>query len=291
MSNLKIVQRRTRPNYLYALLSVTLILFVLGFVGLAIQSAGELVQRYKEQVNIIVELKRGASLPQIDSLQQMLIAHPAIIDSSVQYISEEEALMLMQESFGDDFQELDLPNPYKPLFTFHVSSNHLQGDSLQMLEAKLTEWPGIALVAYQENVIEKIGQNIQKLSYWALGLSLFFFIVAVTLVHNTIRLALYANRQLIKTMQLVGASWGFISRPYLWRSIGHGLLAGLLAVGTLAATLWLIGNRYPTVISSQVLRESLLSLWPLLPLGVLLYGGSTYRVVRRQLRMRVDDLY
>lgn len=291
MSTSTIARRRTRPNYTYAFLSVSLVLFLLGFFTLVLLHAKEIIQLYKEQVNIIVELEDQLTAGQIDSVQQLLGQQEGVIDSSIYYISKNEAARLMQEEFGEDFQNLGLPNPFYEMITFNVKAGSMQADSLAQLKAIISEFPGVGSVYYQESIIDEISTNLKKMGYFALIISLFFFIVAVTLVHNTIQLALYSNRFLIKNMQLVGASWGFISRPYLLRALAHGFMAGMVAIGALTALLFWVRKDIPQLLLVKDIKTFLYLLGLLIPLGMLLYGISTYQVVRKQLTMRVDDLY
>jgi cell division transport system permease protein len=286
-----IAKRRTRPNYLYAILSVSLVLFLLGFFGLVLLHAQELIQIYKEQVNIIVEMEENASTDRIDSIRQVLTQQDQVIDSSIIYISKDEAAQMMQEEFGEDFQDLGLPNPFYEMFTFNVKAGNMQADSLEQLKEVILTNPGVNAVYYQESIIDEVTANLKKLGYLALTVSLFFFVVAITLVHNTIRLALYSNRFMIKNMQLVGASWGFISRPYILRALGHGFIASVIAVTALSGILFWVRNDIPQLLLVKDPMIFVYLLLLLIPIGMLLYGISTLQVVRKHLTMRVDDLY
>lgn len=291
MAENKIAKNRTKPNYLYAMLSVALVLFLLGFFALVLLHAQELIRIYKEQVNIIVELKEDVLPVQVDRIQQFLYEEENVLDSSVQYISKDAAALLMQEEFQEDFQQLGLPNPFYEMLTFNVQAGVMHPDSLALLKQEITTYAGVNEVYYQESFIDEIAQNLKKLGYLAIALGIFFFVVAVTLVHNTIRLALYSNRFLIKNMQLVGASWMFISRPYLLRAIAHGFIASVLAITALSGILFWVRSDIPQLLLIENPMVFIYLLLMLIPLGMLLYALSTYRVVRRYLTMRVDDLY
>lgn len=291
MAEDKIAKNRTKPNYLYAMLSVALVLFLLGFFALILLHAQELIRVYKEQVNIIVELAEEVRPGQIDSVRQFLYDQAQVIDSSVQYISKDAAAQLMQEEFQEDFQQLGLPNPFYEMFTFNVSAGIMHPDSLALIKEQINSYPGVNDVYYQESFIDEIAQNLKKIGYLAIAIGLFFFVVAITLVHNTIRLALYSNRFLIKNMQLVGASWMFISRPYLWRALAHGFIASVMAIAALSGILFWVRRDIPQLLLIENPMVFIYLLLLLIPLGMLLYALSTYRVVRRYLTMRIDDLY
>ena len=172
-----------------------------------------------------------------------------------------------------------------------MHSNYLVADSLQQIRQSLKQYTFVSDVYYQESLINEIATNIERLAYLALLISIFFVFVAILLIHNTIRLALYANRFIIKNMQLVGASWGFISKPYLIRSLWQGVFSAILAILTLFLISFLVTREINTYISfGQSWRVGLLFLG-LLILGILITTSSTYYAVNKYLKMRTDDLY
>jgi len=181
-------------------------------------------------------------------------------------------------------------NPLFNQFTFNVNAAYLHSDSLGQIERELEQLAGVRDVYYQEGLVSDIARNMSWLGWLAIGIAALFLFIAVVLIHNTIRLALYANRFLIKNMELVGASWGFISRPYLLRSIGYGSISAILALIGLAGLAWSI---------QQKLNISDMLPWPtlatlacgLLFLGISITTLSTFFVVHKYLKMRVDDLY
>jgi len=282
---------RTQTNYLYAIISVALVLFLIGFFGLLLLHARQLIGVYKERVNILVEMKQTASRAEVDSLQVMLREQAYIKSGSVQYIDKESASVLMQKEFGEDFLKLDLPNPFFDVLSFNVKASYMDRDSLESIRQQIRQRSSVSDVFYQENLISDVGENLRNIGYIALGIGVFFIIVAVTLIHNTVRLSLYANRFLIKNMQLVGASWGFISRPYLWRSVGHGFIASVISVSALAGFLYWIRSDIPELSLLEDSLQFVVLFLGLILLGVLIYTFSTYYVVNKYLKMRVDDLY
>lgn len=286
-----IVVRRTKPNYLYAIVSIALVLFLLGCFGLLIINAQQLVKRYKEQVNLIIEIKADAAVEQVSDLRLYLEQSPYTRQGSVHWINKEAAAQMMKTEYGEEFLKLDLPNPFLDVVVFNLRADYLQGDRLQRIREELKALPGVSDVFYQENLISSIANNLQRAGYFALGLGLFFLLVAVTLIHNTIRLALYSNRFLIKNMELVGASWSFISRPYLLRAALHGLLSSVLAcLGLLGLIFWM-SAKVPELTLLRDDHTLLGVITGLLLCGVLLYTASTGFAVNKYLKMRADDLY
>lgn len=283
---------RRKPNYLYSIVSVALVLFLIGFFGLIILHAQKLMRTFKENVSIMAEMVDSVRTTQIDSLGGYLRANDFVVEASVRFISREEAAQMMQEDFGDDFLKLGLPNPFYDVYTFSVQADYMQADSLQLIRDQLrAQYPFVRDVFYQENVVSSVAENMQRISYFAIAMGIFLVFVAAALIYNTIRLALYANRFLIKNMELVGASWEFISRPYLMRSVLHGLISGALAVGVLILTLLWAQTQVPDLKILQDLTNFALLFAGLVVLGVLINLAGTYLVVTKYLKMRVDDLY
>lgn len=281
----------SKPNYFYTIVSVTLVLFLLGLFGLLVVQGQRFVETLKEQVEIIVELKPETSPAGVDSLKQYLAGSEFYKPNSVHFISKEDGTALMREEFGEEFLKLDMANPLYDVLTFNVRASWMETDSMRRVREDIRQFSAVNDVFYQESVTDAIAGNLKKVSLIVLGAGLFFIIVAVALILNTIRLALYSNRFLIKNMELVGASWGFISRPYLSRSFWHGLLCGLLAVGALAALLYFSLRNVSNLEDVLDLEGTLVVFAGLLVLGILITVTSTYYVVKKYLRMRVDDLY
>jgi len=282
---------RSRPNYMYAVISLALVLFLVGFFGLLMLHGSQLVRTFKERVNILVEMTENHTQTEVDTLRQMLEVASYVKEGSIRYVNRERAAELMEDDFGEDFMKLGLPNPFYDMFSFNVDAAQMQADSLAQIREALRALPYVSDVFYQESLIDEVAGNLQTLGWVALGIGLFFVIVAVTLIHNTVRLALYSNRFLIKNMQLVGASWGFISRPYLWRSLGHGFIGSVLAILGLGGLLIWMRSLIPELGLLQGGVTFLYLFGALMLLGMLIYLLSTYRVVNKYLRMRVDDLY
>ncbi len=282
---------KTRPNYLYVILSVASVLLLLGIFGLALIQTQQLADYFKEQVNILIELENNIAGEQKAILKKYLQRTSYLRDSTIEFVSKEKGAELLSEEFGEDFLDMDMPNPLYDIFSFNVKANYLNRDSLMRIRRSIKTFPFVNDVYYQETFVNEIARNLQQVGYIALGVSLIFIIIAITLIHNTIRLALYANRFIIKNMQLVGASWEFISRPYLLRSGLHGLLSALVAIAMLTILLLLLNNEIDQIsILDYSWKVGILFLGLLL-LGVLITTLSTYYVVNKYLQMRVDDLY
>lgn len=282
---------RTKPNYFYAVISVALVLFLLGFFALMVLQGQQMIKLSKEKVEIIVELKEDTPQEVREDLAKRLARTQYVKPQSVKFISKEEGAQLMREEFGEEFILLDMPNPLYDVLTFNVKSGYMQPDSLSRIRKVVRELNAVSDVFYQESIAGEIVKNIRKISWLALGLGIFLLFVAFVLIHNTIRLALYANRFIIKNMELVGASWEFISRPYLLRSVWHGLLSGLSAVGGLTLVVVGMHSLLPELGNLNDWLTFALLAAALVLVGIFISTVSTWFVVNKYLKMRVGDLY
>lgn len=285
------MSKRVNTNSFYAIVGVALVLFLLGAFGLSILYAQKLVVLFKERMNVLVEVEEGSSREDIAQLEKRLDGMPFVKSGSIIYISKENAAEQMRTEFGEDFLKLNLPNPFYDMLTFNLQADYMQSDSLSRIEARMRQFPSVGGVYYQENLVDQVSSNVKKLTWVAVGIGIFIIFVAVLLIFNTIRLSLYANRFLIKTMQLVGASWGFISRPFFWKAAGYGLISGLLALAGLMLLLLWMWQVLPELKQVEDWGSMGLLALSVVLLGIILFSLSTYLVVNKYLRMRVDDLY
>ncbi|MEM8586271.1 MAG: permease-like cell division protein FtsX [Bacteroidota bacterium] len=283
--------RSRRPNYIYTLVSVALVLFLVGIFGLYLLQAAHLSQTIKEQLDIMVELVDETEDGDRSDLMARIANRAEVRENSVVFVSKEQGLADMGDDFQQDLEQLGLPNPLHDMLSFNVKADYLHPDSLGITAAALRADPLVLDVFYQENFVDEVAQQAGKLGWIMLSIAVLLIIICVVLIHNTVRLSLYANRFIIKTQQTVGATWGFISKPYLRRAIGHGLLSGLLAVlGLVALQSWLQQSTPELRLFDR--PDWLVMLYVgLVVLGVLINYLSHYAVVRRYLRMRIDDLY
>ena len=206
-------------------------------------------------------------------------------------VSKEDGARMMQDEFGDAFLKLDMANPLYDVLTFNVKADYVNSVGMEEIKKRLEGFEHVNDVFYQESIADAIADNLKNISYWILGSGFFFLFVAIALILNTIRLALYSNRFLIKNMELVGASWGFISKPFLIRSFWHGLLCGILAIGVLSALIYWVFYSQTNLKEQLHIPGVLILFGSLLFIGIFLNVFSTYFVVNKYLKMRVDDLY
>jgi len=260
-------------------------------MGLFLLQAQRLNTVLKEQVDLIVEMSPQAS-DSVRQATQMRIARAVFtVPQSTTFISKEEALRSMAEELGDELLSLDLPNPLADVIIFNVKAPYLQSDSLARIRELLQSAPAVLDVYYQENITSQLAANTRRVGWVLLLIGLLFLALALTVIHNTIRLSLNSKRMLIKTQELVGASWEFISRPFLRQALWMGLLSGLLAVGLLLGLQFCLQYYLPELKALYHPVAFVALFIGLILLGVLISVLSTYYVVRRYLRLRVEELY
>lgn len=281
---------KTKPNYFYSIISVALVLFLIGFFAVIVLFAQKLIGHSKENINIMVEIKRETPQKRIAALKQFIENQPYVRKGTVAFIDKETAASSMKEELGD-FKKYGFQNPFYDVINFNMNADQLNPTTLLAMKSELTSKNIVSDVYYQEGLVVNIEKNVMKAGYFILGLGALFLLVAVTLIHNTIKLALYANRFLIKNMQLVGASWSFISRPYLWKSIKNGFWSAFIASFSIFSLVYIAQLDLVDLRALRISNGLLFLIIGLFAIGILITFLSTYFVVNKYLQMRVDDLY
>lgn len=282
---------KTRPTYIYAIFSVALVLFALGFFALTALQARKLITLFKEKVDVWLELKPGLPADEVTRIVDGVKAQRFVKEETVSFITREEAEADMKAELGEESLLEEIPNVMHDIVRFNVHAEYLDNDSLLAWRTELARDSAVAELHYQVANIGNVGQNIENLGWITLGLSFLLIFAAIALIHNTIRLALYANRFVIKSQELVGASWGFISRPYIVRGLLNGLWSAAIAIAALIAVQQWAQRLVPDLRALDDVNLLVAVFAGLVALGLLISGISTYVVVNKFLRMRVDDLY
>ncbi|MEY4926372.1 MAG: hypothetical protein RI894_808 [Bacteroidota bacterium] len=283
-------QAKTKPNFLYAIASTSFVLFLLGAFGLLLLYANDFVRHFRESVEIMVEMKDDADTPSIKTFEQYLQRQGFTRESTVHFTTKDEAALIMRRDFGNDFMAFD-NNPLYNTITFNVKADRAQSDSLRHIAALIKQNTLVSDVFYQEALINNISTNLRNIGLFVLFLSLIFVFIAGNLIHNTVKLSLYSNRFLIKNMQLVGADWHFITRPYLRKSYKNGFLSALFAILALGGLLYAAYCSFPELAILQNTIGISVVFGLILLIGILISGWSTRRCINKYLRMRLDDLY
>jgi cell division transport system permease protein len=283
------VRRRLRSSYLTSLISITLVLFVVGMLGVVIIYARKISEYVRESINVSVVLKDDARDVDIRLLQKTLDA--ANFVKATEYVSKDKAAEELKEDLGEDFLSVLGYNPLSSSIDIYLQSAYLQEDSLQIIEEQLNANPLVKEVVYRKSLLEVINQNLKRIGLIITMFGLLLLAIALALINNTIRLSLFSRRFLIRTMQLVGASRSFIRKPIILRGIFMGFTGGVLAVGMLIAMLYYLYREFRDlyIINDPRLLGLLLVL--IICIGIILNWISTYFIVNRYLKMDEDQLY
>ncbi|MDP4224112.1 MAG: permease-like cell division protein FtsX [Bacteroidota bacterium] len=280
---------RLKGSYLTLVISVSLVLFLLGVLGLVVINAREVSDYLRESLSFSVMLADDSREADIRMLQKDLDAKPYI--KSTEYVSKDEAAEKMKKDLGEDFISFLGDNPLPPTIDVYLYANYTSPDSVSKIEKYVLEYPFVKEVYYPEPLLRLINENIRKISLFLLVLSSILFLIAVTIINNTIRLAIYSKRFLIRTMQLVGATRSFIRKPFLVRSIYHGFLSSLIAILLLMGLLYLIEKELAVMFSFESTNILILLGVTLIIAGILINLVSTYFSVNRYLVISEDKLY
>lgn len=284
------LRRKIRPNFLYSIISVALVLIIAGLFSLVVLHGQGLVRKFKEQVTVLIEINPTVEQSGIDSLGDYLSAQRWVKIPSVKFVSKDVALEELQEEF-EYIMQMDLPNPLFHMYEFNVNADYLQTDSLAMVRQSLIALEEVQDVYYQQSIVDGLSRNLQDIGLIALSISAVLLLIAITLIYNTIKLSLYSNRFIIKNMQLVGASWSHISRPYLQRSALHGIASAIIATVALLSGLSFLYQRIPEIQDVVGLEQLFFVFLGLVCTGIVINLTSTFYTISRFLSMRTDDLY
>jgi cell division transport system permease protein len=282
-------KRRLRTSYFTVIVSISLVLFMMGLVGLIILQAQKLSAHVKENIGFTVILKEDVKEVEVARLQKSLDASRYV--HATEYIDREEAAQQLQEDLGEDFVDFLGYNPLLASIDVNLKAEYANPDSLSWIETDLMQNPKVKEVFYQRNLVALVNENVQKISLVLLGFSALLLIIAIALINNSIRLAIYSRRFLIRSMQLVGATRSFIRRPFIWRGVLNGVYGSIIAIGFLSGVIYFAQSEVPELFDIQDQQLFLTLFGIVLLLGVLITWLSTFFVVSRYLRIKTDKLY
>jgi cell division transport system permease protein len=276
-------------SYFTTTLSISMILFLFGILGLLLINAQRLSDYMKENIGVTLILKDGAQEADILRLQKSLEATNYI--KSTRFVDKESAALELKSELGEDFIDFLGYNPLLSSIDVTVYAGYANPDSLARVEKKLLVYPEIQEVYYQRSLVNQLNSNVQKISYIILAISLIMFIIFTALINNTIRLSVYSKRFLINTMQLVGATRSFIRGPFLAKSALHGIYGGLIACSMFLALFFIYQKELKSFAEFQNLTSLALLGGGIFILGILITVVSTYLAVNKFLRMKFDQLF
>lgn len=283
------VSNAAKPSYVYAIVSMSLVLFLLGLLGVFLTYAQALSKHFKENIEVTVMLSDQTKERELLLFDQYLKEQNYI--KNYKYVSKADAAQQFVENYEEDFVEVLGYNPLFSAYYLYLQSKFANVDSLEIIQTELSEQPIVREVFYQETLVNLVNSNVQKVGLILGFLSIVFMAIAFTLIDNTIKLNMYSNRFLIKSMQLVGATRMFIARPFLIKSLYNGILSGLVASFILLFTLVLTQNSISELrLLNQPVYFVVICVVITL-IGVFISWWSTRTAVFKYLQMRFDDLY
>jgi cell division transport system permease protein len=285
----KIAKRKLRSSYFTTIVSIALVLFVVGIMGLLLLNAQKLSRNVKENIGFSVILENDIREVDMIRLQKNLDASDFV--KSTEYITKERAAKELQEELGEDFIDFLGYNPLLPSIDVRLFAEYANPDSISKIEQIILNYPQVKEVAYQKSLIEVVNKNIRKISLVLLIFTGALLIISLSLINNTIRLTVYARRFIIKTMQLVGATRRFVRLPFILKSLSHAIYSVIITYVMLGSTIYLIEVQLPEM---AILND--IDTLAILFAGVFLVGLgivyiSTWFAVNRYLNLRSSDLY
>ncbi|MCA0429966.1 MAG: permease-like cell division protein FtsX [Bacteroidetes bacterium] len=284
-----VTKNNIKTSGITVIISLSLVLFMLGALGLLIINANKLNKHFKENIGFQVFLKDTATSAQTDALIQEITN--SNFAKTVTFISKEQAAEKLKHDLGEDFVNFLGSNPLLNSIDIKIKADFAVTDTLQLIEKTLLQKPFIKEVVYQKDMINSLNKNTNAIAFFILIFSGALLIVAVALINNTIRLSIYAQRFLIRTMYLVGATRHFISKPFIFKGVKQGVIAGILASLLLVGFLILSTKFIPDLLAIQDENVLILLFSGLLLLGIIISAFSAYLSVLRYLRLKTADLY
>ena len=285
----KFQKRRVISSYFSVVLSIFLVLFLLGILGLFVINSKRLSDNFKEEIVMTVFFKTEANDSVTNAFNNELKASK--FAKSFAYVSKEKAAEEHKKVIGEDFMQFLGVNPLQNSFDIHLKADFVTNPQIAKIQTTLRQNDMIADIVYDKQLVTLVNDNIKNISMWILIISGLFAFVSVLLINSSLRLSIYANRFIIKTMQMVGATKSFIRKPFIQRSVILGLIGAVLAILALTGVLIYLQTSFPNLGIMENKLAIVAVLLGVLVLGIVITFISTYFATQRFLNLRTDDLY
>lgn len=282
-------KRKLVSSYISVVVSIALVLFLLGCLGLFIFNAKKVADHFKEQVVLTIYLNESAKEVEVDQLKKRLAM--ADYTKSTTYVSKEEAAEIMKAENGEDFMDYLGYNPLQNSIDVYLKADYVTNDVINEITEELSSKSFIEDIRYDNDLVFIMNNNVKKITFWVLIISGLFTLIAVLLINSSIRLAVYSKRFIIKTMQMVGATKTFIRRPFVYKSVQLGIIGAVLALVAMGVVLYYLNDSFPEL---QLLNEPLLLIIlfaGIFLLGIVITWMSTFIATQRFLNLKTDQLY
>ncbi len=285
----RISSRQLRSSYITTVISISLVLFVIGLVGLLILNAHKISQHVKENIELTIFLNDDVKEVEMIRFENILKTSDFVRQTA--FVSKDSAARELTQEIGEDFVSFLGYNPLSPSIEVKLKADYANIDSIAKIEKKLAKYSLVKEVSYQKSLIETINQNVKKISIILLVFCGLLFIISLSLINNTIRLSVYARRFLIKTMELVGATRSFVRAPFIIKSLCHALYSIIIAYILLGGVIYMI-NEHVQELEIMCELDTIAILYAgIMIIGFLIVWISNFFAVNRYLRMKGNELY
>ena len=282
-------KRRILNNYFSVIISITLVLFFVGILGLFLLNTKSLASHFKEQIVMTVYLKDSAKDIEITQMQKKIQLNSST--KRVQFKSKEQAAEEYARDIGEDFVEFLGFNPLLNSIDIYFNAAYVNALSLNQTKTEIEISDFVAEVVYDQPLVTLLEKNIERISFVLLISTALFVVIALLLINSSIRLSIYSKRFVIKTMQLVGATKSFIRRPFILSHLSLGIISSFLALTALNFLLWEVNKRFPEIEIMQQTSELMIVFGSVLILGISITGVSTFFATQRYLNLKTDAIY
>ncbi|WP_283636770.1 cell division protein FtsX [Aquaticitalea lipolytica] len=285
----KYQKRKLISSYFSVVISIALVLFLLGCLGLLVLNAKKVADHFKEQVVVTIYLNDSAKEVEVNQLEKSLAM--AEYTKSTEYVSKEAAAESMKAETGEDFMDFVGYNPLQNSIDVHLKADFVTTETLESITEELASKKFIEEIRYDNDLVELMNDNVKKITFWVLIISAIFTLIAVLLINSSIRLAVYSKRFIIKTMQMVGATKSFIRRPFILKSVQLGIIGAIVALIGMALVLYYLNQTFPELelAKNPVLLGGLFI--GVFLLGIFITWISTFIATQRFLNLKTDQLY
>ena len=282
-------KRKLISSYFSVVISIALVLFLLGSLGLLVLNAKKVADHFREQVVVTIYLNDSAKDVEVKQLQNSLAM--ADYTKEAKYVSKEEAALIVKSDIGEDFMEFLGTNPLQNSIDVYLKADYVNNETLNGITSELSNKAFIEDIKYDNDLVEIMNNNVKKITFWVLILSAVFTFIAVLLINSSIRLAVYSKRFIIKTMQMVGATKRFIRKPFVFKSIQLGIIGAIVALIGMGIVLYYLNKTFPELelLQKPVLIGALFV--AVFFLGIVITWISTFIATQRFLNLKTDQLY
>jgi len=285
----KYQKRRLISSYFSVVISISLVLFLLGLLGILVLNTKKVADHFKEQIALTVFLKDTAKEVEVNQLEKSLAL--AEYTKSTTFVSKEEAAKEHSKEIGENFMDFLGYNPLQNSIDVYFNADYVSETKIAEISRDLSQKDFVNEVVYDKPLIALLNDNVKRISFWILVVSGIFLFIAVLLINSSIRLSVYSKRFTIKTMQMVGATKGFIRRPFIWKSVRLGIIGSILALAGMAGVIYYINKSFPelNLLADKVVLGVLFA--AVFLIGIIISWISTFFATQRFLNLKTDELY